>query len=684
MSSNYKFPIRTSTGVATDTLVDFDDMFVPKELFLNSGLWSWGVINSTSSPVQVGSLTNWRQVGSMIIKISTNSYGAGDVLFAIKTDGSLWAWGTNISGQLGLGDTINRTSPVQVGTSYDWKQVICGFSGTAAIKTDGTLWVWGWNENGQLGLGDTTNRSSPVQVGSLTNWKQASISNRTIAIKTDGTLWTWGSQQSGPISSPVQVGSLTDWRQITNGLSASAAIKTDGTLWQSNAGVPYTMVDTSTNWKQVSFGLTHNLAIKTDGTLWAWNNNGFGELGLGDTINRTSPVQVGSLTNWKQIVGGTHGSAAIKTDGTLWTWGSSSGGRLGLGDTASRSSPVQVGSLTNWKQVTTGQIETLAIQAPDYNVDVPYAAWNTNNNLTTAMASTTINDIAANGNTFIAVGAAFISARSTDGGVTWSALPAISTAVGTTNVFSIAYGNNIWVALGFSGADNTNEAAYSVDDGVTWTNVNLLVGSLRGVRFVNNLFVCIGLAGRLSYSSNGSTWTAGPAGSGLNLYGVAYGNSIYCVVGESGELQYGSNIGSLTRIQYGLGDGDISARSTNLMTSVAFGNGRFIAVGYKTSTYSSVAYSSTDGITWTALSNFPSVSGTVFNPINFTITFDGAKFIVGGKAGFAYSSTNGTTWTNESTLTTAMTTGDINSIAVSSRRLIMAGGSAGKAARYAP
>jgi alpha-tubulin suppressor-like RCC1 family protein len=86
-----------------------------------------------------------------------------------------------------------------------------------------------------------------------------------------------------------------------------------------------------------------------------WGNNSSGELGLGDTISRSSPVQVGSLTNWKQVglPNGSSHTACVKTDGTLWVWGVNTAfrGELGLGDTISRSSPVQVGSLTNWKQV---------------------------------------------------------------------------------------------------------------------------------------------------------------------------------------------------------------------------------------------------------------------------------------------------------------------------------------------
>ena len=83
---------------------------------------------------------------------------------AVKTDGTLWAWGDNSYGQLGDGTTTHRLSPVQVGSGF--ASVAAGYYHTVAVKTDGTLWAWGYNDYGQLGDGTTTYRLSPVQVGS--------------------------------------------------------------------------------------------------------------------------------------------------------------------------------------------------------------------------------------------------------------------------------------------------------------------------------------------------------------------------------------------------------------------------------------------------------------------------------------------------------------------------------------
>ena len=135
----------------------------------------------------------------------------------------LFVWGQNNYGQLGLNDTANRSSPVQVGALTGWSQIAAGQYHSIAAKTDGTLWSWGNNGFGRLGLNDTTNRSSPVQIGALTTWYEVAAGFRhTLATKTDGTLWSWGINSSGQLglndntyrSSPVQVGSLATWTQI--------------------------------------------------------------------------------------------------------------------------------------------------------------------------------------------------------------------------------------------------------------------------------------------------------------------------------------------------------------------------------------------------------------------------------------------------------------------------------------
>jgi alpha-tubulin suppressor-like RCC1 family protein len=377
---------------------DTDDLFIRKDLFTEGGLWLWGSnqggqlgtndIVHRSSPVQtVSGGTNWKQVSA---GLTDPGHAA-----AIKTDGTLWLWGQNIfgivfGGQLGTNDKIHRSSPVQtVSGGTNWRQVSCGTDFTAAIKTDGTLWLWGSNGGGQLGDNTSVSKSSPVQtIAAGTNWKQVSGS---AAIKTDGTLWLWGSNANGQLgdnsitsrSSPVQtIAAGTNWKQVSGGKGIlTAAIKTDGTLWlwgrntDGQLGTndivhrssPVQTVSGGTDWKQVNTNTTHIAAIKTDGTLWLWGKNTYGQLGDSSTTHRSSPVQtVSGGTNWKQVACGAEQTAAIKTDGTLWVWGYNVYGQLADNTTVSKSSPVQtVSGGTNWKQVDSGAFSVISIRG-DY------------------------------------------------------------------------------------------------------------------------------------------------------------------------------------------------------------------------------------------------------------------------------------------------------------------------------
>jgi len=134
----------------------------------------------------------------------------------------------------------------------------------------------------------------------------------------------------------------------------------DGTVINRSSPV---QIGTLTNWYQVSAGGSHSTAITTDGKLWAWGNNTFGQLGQNDVIPRSSPVQVGALTDWAQVSAGyTNFVAAVKSNGTLWTWGDDDGGNLGQNSTTDRSSPVQVGALTNWSLVSAGSQFCMAVK----------------------------------------------------------------------------------------------------------------------------------------------------------------------------------------------------------------------------------------------------------------------------------------------------------------------------------
>jgi len=305
-------------------------------------MWAWGKNSdygqlglndrtNRSSPVQIPG-TTWPIVDGKL------SFG-DDATMAIKTDGTLWMWGNNETynaGKLGQNNETNYSSPVQVGSNTTWSAVSGGNRCVSAIKTDGTLWSWGSNSYGLFGTnqtaapigddGNTTKRSSPVQVPGTT-WSKmpyrAYLSR--YAIKTDGTLWAWGNGSWGTLgqnnttlySSPVQIPGTT-WSKFHVGDARTriAVIKTDNTLWmwgtntdgalgQNQAEAQLTgassPIQIPGSWDVISMSYKASQGIKTDGTLWVWGRNSYGGLGLNNAGNPTrisSPTQIpGSWTN---------------------------------------------------------------------------------------------------------------------------------------------------------------------------------------------------------------------------------------------------------------------------------------------------------------------------------------------------------------------------------------------------
>lgn len=202
-------------------------------------LWAWGEndfgqlgvgsFQDVMIPTQIGEDNDWLDIAA----------GYQHVI-GIKTDGTLWAWGDNESDQLGLGpDTVRVNRPLQIGTAYNWKDVAAGTYHTLALKSDGTLWAWGYSNWGQLGAGTMVARSQfPMQIGSANDWEVIAAGHtHSLAIKNNGTLWAWGDNRTGQLgldyarNTPAQVGNDQDWDYISGGDGFTVARKDDGVLW---------------------------------------------------------------------------------------------------------------------------------------------------------------------------------------------------------------------------------------------------------------------------------------------------------------------------------------------------------------------------------------------------------------------------------------------------------------------
>lgn len=384
-STDLVFRLTVSDGALTDTDLVAVTVDPPAR-----ELWAWGTnasartglgttVGATLSPTAVGSSADWRSVSAAI-----------DYSLAVRTDGTLWAWGNNRLGITGLGTDVGTTTvPTQVGTASNWIAAVAGDNHSLGLRADGTLWAWGYNGNGRTGLGVADgNTLVPTQVGTATNW--AAIDSgpfHSLGLRADGTMWSWGSHAQGATGQgtdigealvPTQIGTRTDWKAISSGGGLSnLAIRTDGTLWSwgfnldgrtglgttTGATLVPTQVGDGTDWARVDAGGIHSFGIRTDGTLWAWGSNVFGRTGLGLSSGSTVvPTQVGTDTNWSAVAAGGYHSLGVRTDGTLWSWGSNFDGRTGLGTSSgSTLAPTRVGTGTRWITVAAGDSHSFAI-----------------------------------------------------------------------------------------------------------------------------------------------------------------------------------------------------------------------------------------------------------------------------------------------------------------------------------
>ncbi len=323
---------------------------------------TWGVQEATAS-------TDWHYL------FDSN----GQHMCAIKNNGTLWCWGNNSDGQLGLGDTTNRNVPTQVGTDATWRSGAAGYGSTCAIKLvagHNTLWCWGANGEGQMGNGTFgSDVLSPVQAD-LTDWLSVSIGgneseeHHVCGIRTNGTLWCWGANADGQLGigstdaklHPTQVAG--SWNSIDTSNDGpggySCGIKADQTLWcwggaegtmglgssVSQTSVPM-QVGTST-WSFIRAGAWTACGIQAaDASLWCWGDGWKGNLGsgiAGDEASSTAPTApVTGGAAWAAVARGRDHGCAVRTDATVWCWGENFQNQIGGGgDGDVYSTPVQI------------------------------------------------------------------------------------------------------------------------------------------------------------------------------------------------------------------------------------------------------------------------------------------------------------------------------------------------------
>lgn len=317
--ANQNLPIQI--GTANDWLTVSAGTVHSLAVKTTGTLWAWGngqfgqlgngLFNSaTPNVTQVGTATDW-------IRVSAGNRFS----LALKTNGTLWSWGWNFTGQLGNGlNTPDLNLPAQVGTATDWQKIDAGDQHSLAIKTTGTLWAWGNNTSGQLGDGTNSTSLSPIQIGTLTNWNVISAgTDHSMAIDNSNVLFTWGNNTNGQLGDgtntasnvpiPISFGTsgvVTFYIAISAGQTHSLVIKNDNTLWscgfnnQGQLGLGnlvntnvLTQVGTANTWSAISAGHTHSHAVDFVTDVWSTGRGLEGELGIGSNVAFSTLQAVG-------------------------------------------------------------------------------------------------------------------------------------------------------------------------------------------------------------------------------------------------------------------------------------------------------------------------------------------------------------------------------------------------------
>ncbi len=342
---------------------------------------------SFSMPSGPASLTAQFQLSDCLLSVPDLA-GSYVAVTALRSDGTVWAWGSNVGGMLGnggpeeSGETIRTAAaPVPAYASPASQRAGIAAGGMHALVIGSSQSAWGDNSAGQLGTGKTENAMSPATISQLYGSVLAAGEQFSMSLYLDqngkSTVYYWGLDiinGTGSILTPTKLTlpdesyptlidhMPTNVTDISAGGSAALLLCRDGTVWTVGWGTTLKerqprQVEGLEHVSAIAAGSGYFLALKQDGTVWAW---GSGPVAQSSDV----PTQVPGLSDIVFLSAGYSHAAAIRADGSLWTWGANTSGQLGDGTTEDRSTPVKVRQSVSF--VRAGMSQTFAADQDGY------------------------------------------------------------------------------------------------------------------------------------------------------------------------------------------------------------------------------------------------------------------------------------------------------------------------------
>ncbi len=370
-------PVRGLSGVATAAVGNFHVLAVKSD----GSVWAWG--SNDTGQLGVGgtaTMSAYPLPVSGLSGVVAVAAGASHSL-ALRSDGSVWAWGSNAFGQIGVDSVTASATPVRVVGLSGVVAIAAGGAHSLALKADGSVWAWGSNAGGQLGVNSLASSSYPVRVTGVSGGVAVAAGEYYSAmLKADGSVWAWGDNQYGQLGDGATVNRYTP--QAVKGVSGDEllcgggfcfAIQSNGGVWgwgrnsygqlgdgtSSNRSTPVKL-PWQARPKSLAAGYAHAIIANSDGSVSGWGLNNNGQIGGTPAILHSIPAKVAGLTGVTALASDTNHVLALKSDGSVWAWGWNGFGQVGDGTRDYRSAPTRVGGLSNVTAIAAGGEKAIA------------------------------------------------------------------------------------------------------------------------------------------------------------------------------------------------------------------------------------------------------------------------------------------------------------------------------------